>query len=1232
MKRLIDFSSRFRILKGGKISLVVSALLGGAVLASASPSEGTLTNGSATISQNGTVTNINQSSQKASINWQSFSIASNETVNFNQPNSSSITLNRVIGNERSVIDGALNANGQVWILNSNGVLFGKNASINTSGILATTAQLSDSDFQNGNYNFKNSSSNSVINEGTITISDAGSVILASNEVRNSGTIKAVKGKVHLTGASDYTINLNGNSLVNLKVEKGVLDAMVENSGTILADGGEIYLTTNAVDELLKGVVNNTGVIEANSLDGLTGKVELFAHGGTAEIGGTIEAVGGFVETSGDKVKINNDFRVKAKEWLIDPVDFTIAASGGDIDGTTLSANLENADVTIQSLNGWTGTNGDIFVNDAISWTSDYDLTLNASRNIAINADITATGTGGKLSLLYGQSSAGGGANDDYTLASGVAIDLQAGQNFSTQKGSTGSVIDYTVINGADNSAIATALQNMNNNPNDKYALGANVDLTGIAWTPIGPVWVGPHFTGLFDGLGHTVDHLTINDTANQYRGFFGITDSGSVIKNVGLTNVNIIGGHGTGALAGVVQGKVFNVYSTGSVTGLRQVGGLVGNMANGAILSNSYSSANINFIVIPAETNDNLGGIVGYNAGTISNSYATGNVVDSSNSGTPRGGFVGYNANTGAISNSYFIGTITNGDGGFVGTNLGSIVSSFWDTTLNAGLTDAYATGLTTAEFADASNFSTWDSTVWSFTDSTVAGYGMASRPFLAKVTTNADKPSIASTLFAGGYGTNVDPYTMTTATHLQNMGNTNVVGQDYYYNLSNDIDLTGVTWSAIGNSLALYSFKGTFDGQNHTIDNLTMNIASAHKGFFGVIGIEGEVKNIGLTNSSINISNSDFAGVLAGTNQGIISNAYSTGNIISTGSTYIGGLVGFNNGGTIEDSYSTTNVINDASQTGGLVGENRGTIRRSYATGDVDSGTTGSHIGGLVGRNTNNISNSYATGAVGGNDSVGGLVGVNSGTVQYSYSIGVITGTTNVGGLIGGNTGTVTNSLWDILTTGITDGLGQGKGYAHNTTGTNGMDTIDTYDTYGWDIEIDNTLSSSYKYPVLSVFNGGGSKIWKIKAVSSTGGSSTPTPTPTNNEDVNKVVTAIVNTNAIKVEAPKFVALVIQPQAQIKTTIAPTIDMGFGQGTKVALVSQPQENQPTKMITMSELKSMQPQPANENSQQNSDGTPVVQDVRVSVGDNSIIDLVNGGVNLPDGVEQEFYVVEDTRN
>jgi len=449
MKMHPDYKSCFKILKGGKISLVVSALLGATTISFAAPSGGVVTSGSATISQNGTTTNINQSTQKATINWQKFSVASNETVNFNQPNVNSITLNRVIGNEKSIINGALNANGQVWILNSNGVLFGKNASINTAGLLATTAQLSDTDFNAGNYHFKNATANSVINEGTITISDAGSVILASNEIRNQGTIKAIKGKVHLVGSSEYTVNLNGNSLVNLKVNKGVLDALVENSGHIIADGGEIYLTTNTVNELLKGVVNNTGIIEANSLDGLTGHVELFAHGGEVQVGGSIEAKDGFVETSGKDFTFLNA-NIKAGEWLIDPVNITIDAAlagaietalgGGDV--TIETDTPDHSDVDTSS--GESGSDGNITVDSAITWSANK-LTLTAINNIIINANMNATGTG-SMSFYYGQGTANG-AGSNYTVADNVSITVPSSTGVTYKKGSAGAETYLSFNNG-----------------------------------------------------------------------------------------------------------------------------------------------------------------------------------------------------------------------------------------------------------------------------------------------------------------------------------------------------------------------------------------------------------------------------------------------------------------------------------------------------------------------------------------------------------------------------------------------------------------------------------------------------------------------------------------------------------------------------------------------------------------------------------------------------------------
>ena len=138
-----EYRSRFRILKGGKIALVVTALAGSMTLLNAAPTTGTVTTGNATISQTSNITTITQTTNKASINWQSFSVAPTETVNFVQPSSSSVTLNRVVGVTNSLIEGTINANGQVFLLNPNGIVFSSGSSVNVGGLVASTLNMND---------------------------------------------------------------------------------------------------------------------------------------------------------------------------------------------------------------------------------------------------------------------------------------------------------------------------------------------------------------------------------------------------------------------------------------------------------------------------------------------------------------------------------------------------------------------------------------------------------------------------------------------------------------------------------------------------------------------------------------------------------------------------------------------------------------------------------------------------------------------------------------------------------------------------------------------------------------------------------------------------------------------------------------------------------------------------------------------------------------------------------
>ncbi|MCX5810336.1 MAG: filamentous hemagglutinin N-terminal domain-containing protein, partial [Proteobacteria bacterium] len=270
-------------------------LLAGVVYAL--PQGGTVAGGSATISKpSATTMQIKQNTDKAIINWQGYSIAGNEAVKYLQPGGGSIALNRVIGLDPSLIYGQLSANGQVWVINPNGLLVGPNASIQTGSFLGSTLNISDQNFLAGRYIFTGSPSSSlasIINQGNIVVSNGGYVALLSPSVTNEGTILANAGKVFLASGEEMTLNFAGNNLVNLVINKATQDALgIKNTGTITADGGQVVLTARTAFDILKNVVNNEGIIQARSIVEKDGKILL--DGGDAGIvvnSGTLDASG-----------------------------------------------------------------------------------------------------------------------------------------------------------------------------------------------------------------------------------------------------------------------------------------------------------------------------------------------------------------------------------------------------------------------------------------------------------------------------------------------------------------------------------------------------------------------------------------------------------------------------------------------------------------------------------------------------------------------------------------------------------------------------------------------------------------------------------------------------------------------------------------------------------------------------------------------------------------------------
>ena len=390
-------------------SMASSFALATAAHAQGLPTTGVVTSGQASISGNASSVTINQSSQNTAINWQSFNIAQGNSVVFVQPNSNSVALNRVIGGDASAILGTLTANGKVFLINPNGVLFGKTAQVSVGGLVASTLDISDADFMAGRYEFTGSSGAAVLNQGAIN-ADGGYVAMLGAKVSNEGLIQANMGTVALAAGTAVTLDVAGDGLLNVTGNQGVVDALVSNGGLLRANGGSVLMTAQSAGQLLKTAVNNTGVIEARTLDSRNGQIKLLGdmQSGTMNVAGTLDASapsggnGGFIETSAANVKITNGVRITTEAplgtngtWLIDPKDFIIGA-GGDISGATLSAQLVTTNVTISTIASAgdnSGGNGDIFVNDAVAWTASgtpTTLTLNALRDVNINAAITAT--------------------------------------------------------------------------------------------------------------------------------------------------------------------------------------------------------------------------------------------------------------------------------------------------------------------------------------------------------------------------------------------------------------------------------------------------------------------------------------------------------------------------------------------------------------------------------------------------------------------------------------------------------------------------------------------------------------------------------------------------------------------------------------------------------------------------------------------------------------------------
>ncbi|CAG9298032.1 two-partner secretion domain-containing protein [Celerinatantimonas diazotrophica] len=1047
------------------------------------PTGGQVVAGQGSIAQADSSMTIHQSSQNMVVNWNSFSIGKQNKVQFVQPGSSSAVLNRVTGSEVSSIRGQLSANGRVFLINPNGVSFSKNAQVNVGALVTSTLGISNKDFMSGHYTFSGDSNNAVINQGNITTAEGGYVAMIAAKIINTGHITTPKGATLMGAGSTVTLDMGGP--VKIQVNKSLLDTYIEQGGAIKANGGLIYLTAKAADALSSSVINHTGISQAQTLSSnATGEIVLLGDmkNGHINVAGTLDASapkqgnGGFVETSAAHVKIAANTNVttlaktgKTGQWLIDPTDFNIDSgsatqTSSGIGATTLSNNLGTNNVTLATSATDTGSElGDINVNAAVSWSSNNTLTLNAHNNININASINASGDSSGLALNYG------GYTQNSTVTNGTDYNINAPVTLS---GSNASLS----INGHSYSLIHSLAEARQYFASGKgnYALAEDLDLSNL---PTQTEAIIPSLDGIVTGLGHTVSHISISSDLYGNVGLFGEVKNDSIVRDIGVTDSSVQGYQDAGLLIGINRGTVHNVYAIGTVSGRYSVGGLIGH---------NYGNVDKAFAIGTVQTwldyGSNIGGLVGFNEGSLDNVYTdTTTTVNFNNAG----GIAGYNQGT--INHAYAAGaTISTQDSGRaagIAPN-GTVTNSYYATTNADGETinsdSSQGVGKTRLELAQQSTYSGWDTSIWSINGSrgnAVAGYELGMFPYLSGLTPSSLIQNV--TAFNAGFGTEANPYQITRWSQLQNINNSEILSKGYHFTLENDLNSSsaaynfyasnsansGAGWDPIGDST--HNFDGYFNGQDHTISNLTIKTSNDGSGLFGYTSADSELTNLALTD--INISGASYVGGLVGYNQGTISNTSVNGQVSASGAN-LGGLVGYNsNQATVSSSYSVATVTGKGTSIGGLVGSNHGAINTSYAASSVTgetSGNNGRYTGGLVGWNKGTITSTYATSTVNSaSDHVGGLVGGNDGgSISQSYALGAVSGAATVGGLVGfsGNGGTTSDSYYATTNaqgnaiSGYDSLIGQGYSYSD-------LHNASTY--ANWDI------SSS----------GGSSAIWRI-------------------------------------------------------------------------------------------------------------------------------------------------------
>jgi len=454
---------------------------------------------------------VHQQSQTLSLNWQSINLSADELLQFEQPNSQASALNYILDQRPSEILGKVEANGRVFLMNPNGIIFGESARINVGSLIAGSFNINNNSVTDSvEFNF--STGNGLVeNAGEIITANGGSVALVGKTVSNSGTITARLGKIHLLSADSATLSFDRDGLIQFSVPRKSLEnysdseSAINNNGILMANGGYVVLEAHAENTVYNNVINNTGLIQANRISNEGGVIRLEGWGGNVIHSGEINAVG--INGSGGDVTILGD-RVGLFGTAL--VDASGDTSGGNI--------------AIGGLRKGAGGHVAKFTQ--------------AGANTVIRADAINTGSGGEIVLWA----------DDTTWAAGRVSStggtLSGDGGFIEISGKQGLVLNANINLSAENGEMGTLLLDPTDITIFDQAAGAQSNDAALPDLSNATVGAGTFNVGelALEALASTsnlileaTNNIVINDLADNVLAF-GIGSGGSITMSADTDN------------------------------------------------------------------------------------------------------------------------------------------------------------------------------------------------------------------------------------------------------------------------------------------------------------------------------------------------------------------------------------------------------------------------------------------------------------------------------------------------------------------------------------------------------------------------------------------------------------------------------------------------------------------------------------------------------------------------